>query len=159
MSPRCAEINAQIVAGAQNKAIAERAGLSPSVISRHRRICLQPEVLSEAEQVELWLSRADQMFLQAGINGQVREQCQALAAGLRALEFSFKRREEMQTEEARALPHDVQRWTDAERSKMMEFLDHIVTSTKLPTVEEYAARFGHEGGVNREHFDLLPIRN
>lgn len=157
-SPRRAEIDSAIVAGATAKAIATTVGLNATQVSRHRRICLQPEVLTESDQVQLWLCRADEMFLQAGVNGQVREQCQALAAGLRALEFSFKRREEIQAQDARALPEDLQKWSDAERSRMLEFLDDIVQNLQLPTPEEYALCY--EGEMQQhEHNDLLPYRD
>jgi hypothetical protein len=157
-SPRRPEIDTAIVAGVASKTVAASVGLSPSQIGRHKRKCLQPVVLNEAEQLSMLAARADEAYQLSGQNADVKSMCSALSVSLRALELSFRRKEELrQQQEARDLPLDVKLWTEAEACKFRAYMD-VLQTTELPTVAEYAARFGFEGGKNREH-DLLPIRN
>src|SRR5260370_20362218 len=132
ISPKREEIDMAIASGVRNKTIAATAGLTPGQISRHKRRCLAP--LSEADQVQLWLSRAEELWNLAGVNGDLRGQATALQQGLKSLEFSIRHRaEEEQRNDSRTLPENLDQWTESERTKMLAFLDHIILNTALPT--------------------------
>ncbi len=121
-----------LASGTSAKTVAETVGLSAGQISRHKRHAFAP--MSEAQELELWSSRADQLYLQAGVNGQVREQCQALAAGLRGLEFRLRRREELQSEspDLSNLPADFRAWPSAAVSVVRQYLDNVIKTVQLP---------------------------
>ena len=164
LHPRAAEINEQLVNGlVQNKAIAVSTGLNVSAVSRHRRVCLQPVILSDADQLKLLMGRSEELWLMSAGSGDVRAMAQSIQSSLRALEFQLRHREdEAQGQAARDLPDDLRQWTDAEGARMMKFLDHIISSTSLPSPEEYAARCGSQFQGEREkheHNGLIPIRN
>ena len=157
VSPLSAQINMQIATGATSKAIAASTGVSPSAISRHRRVCLQPAVLTDAEQLRLLVDRSEELWTVAATHGDVRAMAQSLASSLRALEFRFRHsaEQEAQAQSARDLPPDTKLWTEAEAAKFRAYLDHIVSTTRLPSAEQYAT---YCEGEHREHSDLLPLR-
>jgi hypothetical protein len=157
-SPQRQQVDERLCTGVTAKAVADELHLNPDKVRRHKRVCLQPQVLSETEQLSMWADRANEAYLMSGANADVRSMCAALAAGLRTLEMSFKRKEELQQQqEARDLPADPKNWTEAEHARHQAYCDYVLRNMKLPTPEEYALCY--EGETQQhEHSDLLPIR-
>jgi hypothetical protein len=156
--PKRGELDAALLAESQPlKDLALSYGISAYSLSRHKaKHLLAPLTdtsVSESEQLQLWAARADEMYLLAGANADVRSQCQALAAGLRALEFSLKRREELQAQASRELPSDPCSWSEADRTRVIAIFDDIIRNTSLPTgvIEHF------KGAEHEQHFEL-PLR-
>jgi hypothetical protein len=104
-SPQRQQVDERLCTGVTAKAVADELHLNPDKVRRHKRVCLQPQVLSETEQLSMWADRANEAYLMSGANADVRSMCAALAAGLRTLEMSFKRKEELEkTQSVRDLP-------------------------------------------------------
>ena len=159
-SPRRPEIDTAIVASATAKAIAATVGLKATQVSRHRRICLQAAPLSDADQLKLLMGRSEELWAMAAGNGDVRAMAQALQSSLRALEFQIRHHEEeAQAQTARDLPHNTQLWTPDEGTKFIAYMDWVLQTTKMPTVEEYAAYSSTRFGGEKHEHDRLPIRN
>jgi hypothetical protein len=150
-SPRRAEIDSALAAGATCKAVAATVGLNAGMISRHKRKCLQSTSLTDAEQLKLWASRAEEAYLMSGANADVKSMCAALAAGLRSVELSLKRKEELQQSQAAArdFPTDLKEWSEAERARMRDYIDHCIANADLPDFMKAGEHHARE---------LLPIR-
>jgi hypothetical protein len=102
ISPHLGVINSMIAAGTKLTEIAATTGLSKYSLSRHKRHSAQsPAIPAEISQdpreqeINLWLSRANELYLCAGLQGDVRSQAAALGQGLKALEFDARRRGEL----------------------------------------------------------------
>jgi hypothetical protein len=157
ISPKRAEIDMAISSGATSKAIAESVGgVNASQVSRHKRKCLAP--MSESDQVQLWLGRAEELWHLAGANGDVRGMASAVQQGLRSLEFALKRKEEAQADplEAVNLPANFKDWPPWASHVAQRYLDSIIQNVELPSPAWAHAPEPERKVIART---LLPIRN
>ena len=84
------QVNALLESGVKLKTIAEQVpGFSVYQLSRHKRNCLAPKLAPESDaastEIEKWMQRADDLYLTAGANGDVRSQVAALSAAVRSI--------------------------------------------------------------------------
>ena len=98
-------INAALESGVSQLTIASQFFASKYALSRHRRNCLSsvPVVTATGStwgQLDRWLNRADELYLAAGANGDVRSQVAALSAAVRSLQAEMKREEKRQEQAA-----------------------------------------------------------
>jgi hypothetical protein len=154
---RRADLDARILAGGETfKALAQEFAVDPSCLSRHSRKHLQAletaAPVTVEEEIRVWMARSEELWNLAATNADVRGLAQALAQGLRGLEFSLKRKEEVKEQAARELPHELNQWTEAERTRMQKYLDWVMTSAGMPAVIPRV-----EEGENHES-DLLSAR-
>jgi hypothetical protein len=106
------QVNAQIEAGCKQKLIHEQnPQFSISQISRHTRNCLAPKPTSDlsteqgSAEIAKWLERADQTFLVASANGDVRSAASAIGTAVRTLS-AMHRKQEREAEKAEKAVHD-----------------------------------------------------
>jgi hypothetical protein len=86
-----AAINAAVEVGLFQRDVAVQFNVSKYALSRHKKNCLAPVPIGNGEsstgdQLEKWLRRADDLYIQAGVNGDVRSQVSALSAAVRSLQ-------------------------------------------------------------------------
>ncbi len=99
-------IAAALEAGLRNYEVATQFGVSKFALSRHKNKCLAPVPTgdgerSTGEQLDKWLSRADDLYQIAGVNGDVKSQVAALSAAVRSLQAEQKRAEKKEEQEAK----------------------------------------------------------
>lgn len=129
------QVNALLESRVRLKTIAEQVpGFSVYQLSRHKRNCLAPTIAPEPDEasteIEKWMQRADDLYLTAGANGDVRSQVAALSAAVR----SIGAREKQKQNEREAEPAE-----DDPNALTIENLDKAVQS--------YATRIENERGV------------
>jgi hypothetical protein len=86
--PDAGAINSCIEGGLALKEIAEQFSVSKYALSRHRNRCLAtaPTGDDPGDQIEMWLRRCDDLYIQSGVNGDTRGQIAALSAAVRSLQ-------------------------------------------------------------------------
>src|ERR1017187_7744230 len=87
--PEAPAINSALEARVSHLTIAEQFNVSKFALSRHKAKCLHPVSTGESstgDQLEKWLRRADDLYLAAGANGDVRSQVSSLSAAVRSLQ-------------------------------------------------------------------------
>ena len=106
-SPYIGVINDALAAGKPIVEVAKFAGISADAVGRHRKhtqtrqtyvsAVTSPDAspASRAEQVQIWLKRAEELYFRAGSAHDLRGQVAALREGLRALELDLKRAGEL----------------------------------------------------------------
>jgi hypothetical protein len=95
------EINSALEAGLFQRDVAAQFSVSKFALSRHKAKCLHPVSTGESstdDQLEKWLRRADDLYLAAGANGDVRSQVSSLSAAVRSLQ-SAQRHEAKRAEQ------------------------------------------------------------
>jgi hypothetical protein len=73
--PEAGAISAALESGMRQQDVAQQFRVSKFAISRHSRKCLaSPVATGETtnDQLDRWLRRADDLYMQAGVNGDVR---------------------------------------------------------------------------------------
>jgi hypothetical protein len=128
------QVNALLESGVKLKTIVEQVpGFSVYQFSRHKRNCLAPKTAPESDaassEIEKWMQRADDLYLIAGANGDVRSQVAALSAAVR----SIGAREKQKQHEREAEP------ADDPNALTIENLD--------AAVKDFADRVDQERGV------------
>src|SRR5260370_14425879 len=105
------QVNAMIEAHVKQRTIhAQFPQLSISQISRHRN-CLAPKPTSDlsteqgSAEISRWLDRAEQTFLVASANGDVRSAASAIGTAVRTLS-AMHRKQERELEKAEKAGHD-----------------------------------------------------
>jgi hypothetical protein len=102
-SPYLPTIDSMLQLGSRLAEISAACGLSKFVISRHKRHTLSApssptedssQTLRE-QQISVWLSRADDLYIAAGLQNDVRSQVAAIGQALKGLEFDARRRGEL----------------------------------------------------------------
>jgi hypothetical protein len=97
-------------AGLRQKQIAQQFNISKFALSRHVNRCLAPAPTngdSTGDQISKWLDRADDLYLQAGVNGDVKSQVQALSAAVRSLQAEQRNEAKRQEKEQDKSPTGV----------------------------------------------------
>jgi hypothetical protein len=79
-------IDAALMRGDFQKAVAARFGLSTYAVSRHVKHTREPIAESLADQAALWASRAETLWQTATFDADTRAQVAALTAGLKSLQ-------------------------------------------------------------------------
>jgi hypothetical protein len=101
-------VNALLASGIKLKDIAAQIlGLSPYALSRHKRNCLavaQPANGDGESQLDLWIQRADDLYLASGAALDLRGQSAAITAAFRAMDFKWKHDERLQEQNERDNP-------------------------------------------------------
>lgn len=95
-NPHLGAVDSLLASGLKLKDIAAQLhGISIYSLSRHRRNCLttSPEVSGGAEELAKWMQRADDLYLIAGSNADVRGQLGALTAAFKGVVASEKQRD------------------------------------------------------------------
>jgi hypothetical protein len=122
-------LNQLILAGSKLKDVALTYGLSPECVSRHSRKHVQlpepPESGLEGE-IRLWLDRANELYLLAGRDGDVKSLAVAITQGLRGLETAVRHRDDVKAEAAQELNHDVHTWDESDRVRFQAYLDWVM---------------------------------
>ena len=115
-----AAINAAVEAGVHQKTIAEQFSVSKFALSRHKKNCLAPAPTGSettGDQLEKWLRRADDLYLAAGANGDVRSQVSALSAAVRSLQAAQRHESKRQEQSEKQNPSG---------QMMVDHLDEVV---------------------------------
>lgn len=154
MNGRCAvcqnparqQIDSSIMAGLSFNEIGRTFSVSRFSVQRHKRNCLnaarEPESLQG--QLNLWLKRANELFLTSGASADARGQAQALTAAFRGLEFALKH-QEIESQKARDLPSATAEWTNEEADKFRAYLDSIIMdASRTPYASEAAKTLGRQ---------------
>jgi hypothetical protein len=105
------EINSCLESGVRQKVIAPQFSVSKYALSRHVNRCLAPAPTANGDstggQIEKWLRRADDLYLAAGVNGDVKSQVQALSAAVRSLQAEQRNEAKRQEKEQDKSPTGV----------------------------------------------------
>lgn len=138
------QVNALIESGVRLKTIAEQVPtFSTYQLSRHKRNCLAPKGAPEppsdggSAEIAKWMERADDLYLTAGANGDVRSQVAALSAAVR----SIGAREKQKQKEREIEPPNPNTLT-------IEKLDQLV--------RDYVTQMENERGVCRSGAAVCP---
>jgi hypothetical protein len=128
------EIASMLACGATAEAISTATALDVDGVERHLTTCCTTNAVDDAPDT---LERSDQRLkvlaekisaagTGAGLAGDAKTLLTALSVGLR-LEMEVRKRLEAKQEQlGRDLPHDIDRWTDAEAEKMRAYMDRVV---------------------------------
>jgi hypothetical protein len=106
-------VDAALLDGQQLKPLAAEYGISVSSLSRHKTrhlFAATPAANCDLDSLEsqaaLWLSRADDIYSQSAISGDVRGQAQALTGAFRGLELKARQFERDAERAAQNCPDD-----------------------------------------------------
>jgi hypothetical protein len=151
-------LDAAILTGSRTlKDIAQEFTVDPSCLSRHRRLHLAPPEppapITVEEEIRVWMARSEDLWNLAAANADVRGLAQALAQGLKGLEFSLRRKEETAAQKQRELPHDLTAWSEEEKARFRSYLDWVL-SWQVPTV---AAAPVNQEKVPEPATDVFPM--
>ncbi len=127
--PDALAISSALEAGVKQLSVAAQFHVSKFALSRHKNRCLTPLAATAGEstgdQLEMWLRRADELYLVAGVNGDVRSQVAALSAAVRSLQ-SEQKREEKRQEVQREIPINGCEMTEREGELIRNWLDRLM---------------------------------
>jgi hypothetical protein len=160
--PERAALDEAILSGSRtHKDIAREFSVDPSGVSRHKRKHLQspePDAPVTIEQeIQTWMARSEELWNLAASNADVRGLAQALAQGLKGLEFSLKRKEEAQAQKLRELPHDLTVWGEEEKTRFRNYLDWVMSQRVVPAVTAAIPPGIEEERVPEPESDVFPM--
>ena len=129
-----AQVNALLESGVKLKVIAEQIPeFSPSQLSRHKKNCVTAKTIPDADggstAIAKWMQRAEDLYLVAGANGDVRSQVAALSAAVRSIAARERQKEKERDSEP----------VDDPSALTIENIDKLV--------REYAVRAEKERGT------------
>jgi hypothetical protein len=104
--PDALGINSALEAGLQQQQVAATFSVSKYALSRHRNRCLAAPLDVSAlsggsEEIARWMRRADDLYLLAGSNADVRGQLGALTAAFKGIQAAEKQRDKEREEQAK----------------------------------------------------------
>ena len=92
------------------KTIAEQFGVSKFALSRHRRNSPAPiatNVDGTGNALDVWLARANEIFIQASVDGNLTAQISSLSAAVRTLQAEQRNVAKRQEQEKDGCPHGI----------------------------------------------------
>jgi hypothetical protein len=126
--PEALAIDSALESGVRQLTIAEQFAISKYALSRHVNRCKAPAAsdgVSAGDQTDKWIARCDDLYLQAGVSGDLKSQIAALGAAIRALSAAQKQEEKRQEQE-RAIPTRPGTMTEREATLVHNYLDEVV---------------------------------
>jgi hypothetical protein len=140
--PDHAAIDAALLAGAKLSDTAQQFDISKFSLGRHRSrhlFAAAAPAATDADEISLWLQRADQLFLRGVVDSDSRTQVAALGAALKVLDSQAKMRERAEAE-ATELSMNPDQWSEKQSSQFLSYIGSVLEAgERLPHAEdEYA---------------------
>jgi len=166
-SPYSLEIASMLACGATAEAISTATALDVDAVEDHIATCCAAPI---ADDIPDTLERSDQRLRAlaekisaagtgAGLAGDAKTLLTALSVGLR-LEMEVRKRLEAKQEQlGRDLPHDIDRWTDAEAEKMRAYMDQVVLDAGRTSYASPQARLMAVEVELERRADVLEVAN
>jgi hypothetical protein len=135
-----AEIDTLLCAGQHASDIAVQFGISQFAVGRHKRkhlFAAAAPVATDADEISLWLRRADEIYTQATVDQDSRGMVSALTAGLKALDAKQKNQERQAEQESDDLSFDCRQWSEKQATQFLSYIDHVLAEgERLPHAED-----------------------
>jgi len=156
-----------LACGATAEAISTATALDVDAVEDHIATCCAAPI---ADDIPDTLERSDQRLRAlaekisaagtgAGLAGDAKTLLTALSVGLR-LEMEVRKRLEAKQEQlGRDLPHDIDRWTDAEAEKMRAYMDQVVLDAGRTSYASPQARLMAVEVELERRADVLEVAN
>jgi hypothetical protein len=135
-----AEIDKALLAGERANAVAAQYSVSSFSVGRHKRkhlFAAAAPIATDADEISVWLARADQIYTQATVDQDSRGMVSALTAGLKALDAKQKNQERQRESEATELGNNCHEWSEKQATQFLSYIDHVLAEgERLPHAED-----------------------